>query len=80
MQRVSMPTTEQAPEEARELLAGIEKKAGSVTHFVRTMSHRPEIMKAFLPLYSAITGRGAVDRKIKEYVYLRTSIINRCDY
>ena len=80
MPRISQLTTEQAQGEAREIMAAIEKKAGRVTNFVRTIAHRPEVLKALLPLYSAITGRGTVDARIKEYVYMKTSMINRCDY
>ena len=38
--------------------------------FFRTMANRPEVLKAFVPLYGAIMGFGVVDRRIKELAYL----------
>ena len=80
MQRISQLTAEQAQGDAREIMAGIEKKAGRANNFVRTIAHRPEVLKTLLPLYAAITGRGGVDGRIKEFAYMKASMINRCDY
>jgi len=38
------------------------------------------VLKTFLPFYEAITGPGAVDQKYKELAYLKTSIVNGCEY
>ena len=61
-------------------LAELEKKSGRPNHFFRTMAHRPEVLKRFVPLYAAVTGPGAVDRRTKELVYLAVSYANECPY
>jgi uncharacterized peroxidase-related enzyme len=63
-----------------ELLSGIEARTGKPNHFLRMMANRPEILKAFVPLYAAITGPGTVDRRTKELVYLACSYANECAY
>ena len=44
------------------------------------MANRPEVLKAFVPFYAAITGPGSVERRIKELVYLTVSYTNQCAY
>jgi uncharacterized peroxidase-related enzyme len=63
-----------------ELLSSIEARSGKPNHFLRVMANRPEILKAFVPLYAAITGHGTVDRRTKELVYLACSYANECAY
>jgi uncharacterized peroxidase-related enzyme len=63
-----------------EFLAGLEKRSNRPNHFFRTMAHRPEVLKNFVPLYGAIMGPGAVDRRTKELVYLTVSFANKCAY
>lgn len=60
-------------------LAELEKKSGE-SRFLRTMAHKPDVLRAFVPLYGAIVGPGAVDRRIKELVYLTVSYANECPY
>jgi len=63
-----------------ETLAQIESKSKRENHFYRMMAHKPEVLKNFPPLYSAIVGPGAADRRTKELVYLTASIANECAY
>jgi len=63
-----------------ETLAQIETKSKRENHFYRMMAHKPEVLKNFPPLYSAIVGPGAADRRTKELVYLTASIANECAY
>jgi len=63
-----------------EFLASLEAKAKRANHFFRTMANRPEVLKTFVPLYGAIMGPGAVERRTKELVYLACSYANRCVY
>ena len=43
-------------------------------------SHRPAALKNFLPFYSAVIDEGTVEPKYKELAYLKTSMINGCEY
>ena len=63
-----------------EFLAQLEKKSGKANHFYRTMANRPEVLKNFVPLYGAIMGPGAVERRLKELIYLSVSFANECAY
>ena len=63
-----------------ETLAQIESKSKRENHFYRMMAHKPEVLKNFPPLYAAIVGPGAADRRTKELVYLTASIANECAY
>lgn len=80
MHRVSLISNEQAQGDAKEIFDNLEKKTGSVINMFRVLGHKPEVLKTLIPFYSAVTGKGAVDPKIKEYVYLKTSMVNRCEY
>ncbi|MBM3775445.1 MAG: peroxidase-related enzyme [Acidobacteria bacterium] len=68
-----------APAE-NEYLAELERKSKRENHFFRTMANRPEVLRAFVPLYGAIMGQGSVERRIKELVYLAASYANECAY
>jgi uncharacterized peroxidase-related enzyme len=63
-----------------EFLASLEARAKQPNRFFRAMAHRPEVLKNFPPLYSAVVGPGSVARRIKELVYLTCSYTNACAY
>ena len=76
-----MPATVKAIEPVQnDFLSELEKKSGRPNLFYRTMANRPEVLKAFVPFYAAIMGKGSVDRRIKELVYLTVSYSNECPY
>lgn len=63
-----------------EFLAELESKGKRANHFFRMMARKPEVLKNFVPLYGAIMGPGATDRRTKELVYLTASLTNECAY
>jgi len=63
-----------------EFLASLEAKAKKPNAFLRAMANRPEVLKAFVPLYGAIVGPGSVDRRVKSLVYLTCSYANECAF
>jgi len=44
------------------------------------MAHRPDVLKNFVPFYSAVVGPGSVERRIKSLVYLTCSFANKCAF
>ena len=74
-----VPKEKAAPE-----LAGIYdsmiRKFGSMPNFFGALAHRPDVLKSFLDVYGAITGKGTVEPRFKELAYLKTSITNGCQY
>ena len=76
-----MPTAIKTVDPAQnEFLAGLEAKTKKPSPFFRAMAHRPEVLKSFVPFYGAIMGPGAVERRIKELVYLTCSYANECAF
>jgi uncharacterized peroxidase-related enzyme len=63
-----------------EFLADLEQHARRPNRFFRTMAHRPDVLKNFVPFYGAVMGPGSVDRRTKELVYLTVSYANKCAY
>jgi AhpD family alkylhydroperoxidase len=63
-----------------EFLASLEAKSKKPNSFFRTMANRPDVLKAFVPLYGAVMGPGSVDRRIKALVYLVCSYANECAF
>jgi hypothetical protein len=71
---------DKAPAELKPIYDGMKQRFGHMPNFFAMMAHKPEVLKNFLPFYAAITGPGAVDQKYKEFAYLKTSLINACEY
>ncbi len=71
---------EQASEVVRPIFEGMEKKAGRVLNMYKVMAHKPNVLAPFLEFYKAVWAPGALDVKIKELAYLRTSLMNGCAY
>jgi len=61
-----------------EFLASLEARAKQPNPFFRAMAHRPDVLKNFPPLYTAIVGPGSVPRRVKVLVYLACSYANTC--
>jgi uncharacterized peroxidase-related enzyme len=53
---------------------------GKVPSFYATMARAPEALERFMPLYSAVMNKGTVEAKYKELAYLKTALINGCEY
>ena len=77
---VSPLTKEQAAPEVQETFSKLAARAGKVPNFFAAMAHRPAVLNAFVPLYSAIINQGTVEAKYKELAYLRASMVNGCEY
>lgn len=71
---------ENASADLKPIYDGMKQKFGRIPNFFGVMAYKPEVLKNFLPFYSAITGPGALDHKYKEFAYLKTSLINGCEY
>ena len=71
---------DKAPAELKPIYESMKQRFGRMPNFFGLMAHKPEVLKNFLPLYGAITCPGRLDQKYKEFAYLKTSIINGCEY
>jgi alkylhydroperoxidase family enzyme len=77
---VNPVTPDKVAEEAKPVYEQVTKQLGRVPNFFATLAHRPNVLKNFAPFYGAITAEGTVDAKLKEFAYLKTSIVNGCQY
>ena len=76
-----MPTAIKMVEPSQnEFLSSLEAKSKKPSPFFRAMAHRADVLKNFVPFYGAIMGPGAVDRRVKELVYLTCSYANECAF
>jgi alkylhydroperoxidase family enzyme len=71
---------EQAAESVRPVYEGLEKKTGRMLNMFKVMAHKPNVLEPFLEFYKQVWAPGALDPKIKELAYLRTSLMNGCTY
>ena len=71
---------EKAPEELKPVYETMKKKFGRMPNFFGMLANKPEVLKHFLPFYSAITGPSALEQRYKELAYLKTSMLNGCEY
>ena len=71
---------DRAPKEVQPIYQDFSQKFGKMPNFFALMAHRPKVLASFLPLYGAITAEGTVDPKLKELAYLKTSMVNGCEY
>ncbi len=67
--------------QAAESVQAIYEKLGArMLNMFKVMAHRPNVLAPFLEFYKAVWAPGALSPKIKEPAYLRTSLMNGCEY
>ena len=71
---------EKAGADLTEVYDDLQKKFGSIPNFFGIMAHRPAVLKNFLPLYGSVTAEGTVEPRYKELAYLKTAMLNGCEY
>ena len=80
MSVVKPVSADRVADEARPVYEQVSQRLGRVPNFFATMAHRPNVLKHFPAFYGAITSEGTVDARLKEFAYLKTSIVNGCQY
>lgn len=78
--RIQPIEKDQASDVVRRIYDAIEGRSGSVPNFFKMLAHKPDVLRAFNQMYSAIWADEALPTKIKELAYLRVSILNGCEY
>jgi alkylhydroperoxidase family enzyme len=71
---------DKAPDDLKSVYDDLTKAFGRVPNIFAVMAHRPGVLKTFLPLYAAVMSGGTVEAKHKELAYLKTSLLNGCEY
>lgn len=76
MARISLVDPRHASPEVQQIFE--HRLKGRPANLHRAMAHQPAALLPFLSFYAAV-GR-SLDRRLYELVYIRVSILNRCDY
>jgi len=71
---------EKANTDIQEVYDNMAKAFGRMPNIFAVMAHRPAVLKNFLPLYTAVVSEGTVEPRYKELAYLKTSMLNGCEY
>ncbi len=80
MPRISRLDRSQVSPEVGEIYDHYMKVRGNVPNMMRTMAHRPELLKTLTAHFRAVMETGTVPARLKELVIVRSSQINRCRY
>ncbi len=73
-------TKEQAPTELHKIYDQMQKDIGSIPNIFGVVARFPEALKTLIQFYDAVMNQGKIETKCKELAYLKTSIINECEY
>jgi uncharacterized peroxidase-related enzyme len=73
-------THDQAAGDVQAIFGRLTQAFGNIPAFFGTMARSPEALKHFMPLYAAVVNTGLVEAKYKELAYLKTALINGCEY
>ena len=79
MNRLSLPTPEQAPAASRPLLAQIQQAFGSTPQMFRTVAHSPAALQAMWGFFGALGG-GTLGARLGEQIAVAVADRNRCEY
>lgn len=71
---------EKAASELHGIYDALSKKFGKMPNIFGAMAHRPTVLNKFLPFYGAVMNEGTAEARYKEFAYLKTSMINGCEY
>lgn len=79
--RYPVPNLNDVPDDMRELMEGVEEKAGFIPNVFRTLSHRPDEFRAFFAYHDALMEKdGNLTQTDREMIIVATSIENGCQY
>ena len=70
----------EAPAELRDIYAGMQKAIGHMPNILAVLARFPAAVRRFVPFYNAVMTEGKVAPKYKELAYLKTSLVNTCQY
>lgn len=77
---ISPVPRDQAPPEVQPIFERLTQAFGNTPAFFATLARVPEALQHFIPLYAAVINRGKVGPRYKELAYLKTALINGCEY
>ena len=73
-------TKAQVPAELHKIYDQLQKDIGKIPNIFGVVARFPAALKTLIPFYDAVMSRGKIEAKYKELAYLKTSLINECEY
>jgi alkylhydroperoxidase family enzyme len=73
-------TKEQAPAELHKIYDKMHEVIGRMPNIFGVVARFPAALKTLIQFYDAVMSKGKIEAKYKELAYLKTSIINECQY
>lgn len=71
---------EKAEAAVQPIYDSLSERFGRMPNFFAIMAHRPNVLKHFLPFYASVMAEGTLEPKLKELAYLKTALLNGCEY
>ena len=80
--RITPVEPDQASDVVKRIYDSLAKSSpsGTVSPFMKMLGHKPDVLRAYNQLSSAVMAEGALSPRLKELAYLRASIRNGCHY
>ena len=79
MARLRYVEKETAGPEQEKILAQLTQKSGKIANIWKLWSHSPQTLETFMAFYKSLM-KGALDPKLRELAYLKSSLVNDCNY
>src|SRR5258707_11541098 len=80
MPRVPVHTIDDAPEQSREALHGLQRRMGRLLNIHAEMAHAPVVLVAYEGIQQAIAAHGSFDAKTREAIALAVAAVDECAY
>jgi alkylhydroperoxidase family enzyme len=80
MGRIRTLESHEVDGEARAIYDEFHRQRGNVPNMMKTLAHKPRLLKTGTEHFKAVMAPGEVDTKLKEMVAVRVSTLNQCDY
>ena len=77
---VNAVSKENAAPELKDIYEKLTHNFGHMPNIFGVMANRPAALQNFFPLYGAVMNGGTIEPKYKELAYLKTSMVNGCEY
>jgi hypothetical protein len=71
---------EQAAAAVHAMYDNLAQAFGHMPNIFAVMAHRPGVLNAFLPLYTAVINEGTIEPQYKELAWMKTALLNGCVY
>jgi uncharacterized peroxidase-related enzyme len=79
MARLRYVEKETAGPEQEKILAQLTQKSGKIANMWKLWSHSPQTLETYMAFSKSLI-KGSLDPKLRELAYLKSSLINDCNY